>query len=182
MGSMASKGHALTHLPHPTHADSEISALPSSMEMAFMAQYPMHFLHPLHFSWSTRGLAAECISIFPLREPQPMARFLSAPPNPACSWHLKWFRVIMTSASAIARPIFAVSTYSPSTGISTSSIPLRPSAMMIWQPVDMGENPLRLAVSMCSMAFFLLPTYSVLQSVRNGIPPFSFTMSAMTFA
>ena len=31
---------------------------------------------------------------------------------------------------------------------------------------------------MCSSAFFRLPTYSVLQSVRKGLPPSSLTTSA----
>lgn len=41
-----------------------------------------------------------------------------APPNPVCSCPLKWFMLIMMSASAIAVPILGVGQYSPSIGIS----------------------------------------------------------------
>ena len=67
-------------------------------------------------------------------------------------------------------------------GISTSSVPFSPSPMIIWHPVVAGRNPFRLAQSMCSTAFFLDPGYKVLQSVRYGIPPSSFTMSATALA
>lgn len=51
--------------------------------------------------------------------------------------------LMTTSASMRARPILAFLTYSPpSTGTSTSSRPLRPSAMMVWQPVWKGLKPL----------------------------------------
>ena len=59
------------------------------------------------------------------------------PPMPACSWPLKWVREMNTSASITARPILADFTYSPpSTGTSTSSLPFRPSAIRMWQPVE----------------------------------------------
>ena len=46
------------------------------------------------------------------------------------------------SASISARPILASLTYSPFfTGTSASSVPLRPSAMITWQPVAYGVNP-----------------------------------------
>ena len=83
----------------------------------------------------------------------------------------------------MARPILASLTYSPPrTGTQTSSVPLRPSAMMTWQPVVSGLKPLRFAQSMCSSACLRLPGYSVLQSVRNGRPPCSLQMSATHFA
>ena len=87
------------------------------------------------------------------------------------------------SASIRALPIFAYFTYSPpTTGTSTSSPPRRPSAMITWQPVENGEKPFKYAASICSSAFFRLPIYSVLQSVRNGRPPLAFTKSATVFA
>ena len=49
---------------------------------------------------------------------------------------------VETHASITARPIWASRMYSPPrTGTSTSSVPFRPSAIMIWQPVENGENP-----------------------------------------
>ena len=88
------------------------------------------------------GLPELCCSILPARLPQPMPMFLMAPPKPVHSWHLKWFRLMNTSASITARPILAFFTYSPpTTGTSTSSVPFRPSPMMIWQPVEKGEKP-----------------------------------------
>ena len=65
-----------------------------------------------------------------------------APPKPVASCPLKWLRLMTTSASMMARPILASFTYSPpATGTSASSVPLRPSAMMTWQPVEKGVNP-----------------------------------------
>ena len=58
------------------------------------------------------------------------------PPKPACSWPLKCVRLITMSASMRAWPILASLTYSPFfTGTRVSSVPLRPSAMITWQPV-----------------------------------------------
>ena len=63
------------------------------------------------------------------------------------------------SASMRARPILAFLTYSPpTTGTSTSSRPLRPSAMMVWQPVWNGLKPLAYALSRWSSAFLRPPT------------------------
>ena len=88
-----------------------------------------------------------------------------------------------TSASMMARPILAALTYSPPiTGTSMSSVPLSPSPMMIWHPVDRGEKPFSMAASRCSRAFFRRPAYRVLQSDRKGTPPWSFTKSATTLA
>ena len=64
--------------------------------------------------------------------------FFSVPPKPVPSWPLKWVSEMNTSASITARPIFAARTYSPSIGTSTSSSPLRPSAMIVWQPRQKG--------------------------------------------
>ena len=51
--------------------------------------------------------------------------------QPVDSWPLKWVRLMNTSASMMARPIFAVLQYSPlGTGTSTSSVPRRPSPMI----------------------------------------------------
>lgn len=71
-----------------------------------------------------------------------------------------------------ARPMNAVlRILPPFTGTSTSSVPFRPSPIIIWQPVDSMENPFSLAAVMCSSASLRRPTYSVLQSVRKGLPP-----------
>ena len=68
---------------------------------------------------------------------------------------MKWFRLMNTSASMIARPILAVLQYSPlGTGTSTSSVPRRPSPIKIWQPVVMGQKPFSWAQVRCSRAFF----------------------------
>ena len=115
--------------------------------------------------------------------PLPMPMFLMAPPNPVDSWPLKWVRLIRTSASIMARPILAVLQYSPlGTGTSTSSVPRRPSPIRIWQPVVMGQKPFSWAHSRCSRAFFRLPGYRVLQSVKKGMPPCSLHRSATTLA
>ena len=138
---------------------------------------------PRHSASSTIHFPDECCSILPARLPQPMPIFLRAPPKPVISCPLKWARLINTSASMIARPIFAFSTYTPFlTGTSASSVPRSPSPMMIWQPVVVGLNPFRLAQSICSGALRRLPGYRVLQSVRKGMPPCSLTRSATTFA
>ena len=58
--------------------------------------------------------------------------FFSAPPKPAISWPLKWFREMMISASYRARPMYASLQYSPfGTGTVISSVPRSPSPMMI---------------------------------------------------
>ena len=107
-----------------------------------------------------------------------MPMFLMAPPNPVSSWPLKCVRLTNTSASMMARPIFAAFTYSPpATGTSTSSVPFRPSPMRMGQPAVSGVKPFSHAHSRCSRAFLRLPGYMVLQSVRNGLPPSSFTTS-----
>ena len=87
------------------------------------------------------------------------------------------------SASIMALPILAVFTYSPpSTGTSTSSVPFNPSPIITWHPVENGLNPFSYAASRWSKAFFLCPTYKVLQSVKNGLPPNFFTTSTTVFA
>ena len=107
-----------------------------------------------------------------------MPMFLMVPPKPVISWPLKWVREMNTSASITARPILAFSTYSPpATGTSTSSVPFRPSPMRMGQPTVSGVKPFCQAHSRCSRAFFRLPGYMVLQSVRKGRPPSSFTTS-----
>ena len=178
----ASNGHAPMHLPHPTQLSAFRMAFFPSILIASWAQFLMQTPHPLQASPSMTGLFAACMSTFPLRDAHPMARFFNAPPNPVSSWHLKWLSVTRTSESTMVRPIIAFFTYSPSMGTSTSSVPFSPSAMIIWHPVDMGLNPFRFAVSRCSTACFLFPTYMVLVSVRNGMPPFSFTRSPTTLA
>ena len=107
-----------------------------------------------------------------------MPMFLIVPPKPVISWPLKWVRLMNTSASMIARPIFAALTYSPpATGTSMSSVPFRPSPISIGQPTVSGVKPFSQAQYRCSSAFFRLPGYIVLQSVRKGLPPSSFTTS-----
>ena len=112
-----------------------------------------------------------------------MPMFLIAPPKPVSSCPLKWFREMKTSASMIARPMKAVlRIVPPFTGTSTSSVPFRPSPMMIWQPVVSGEKPFSLAAVRCSSASLRRPTYRVLQSVRKGLPPSARTRSATVLA
>ena len=154
---MASWLHTAMQRPQPTHllwsmlATWTSRTLPLanscswvwSNEKALWAQIFSHWRHPMHLFCETLGLPAACCSILPAREPPPMPRFFMAPPKPACSWPLKWVRLMTTSASMRARPILAFLTYSPpSTGTSTSSRPLRPSAMMVWHPVWKGLKPL----------------------------------------
>ena len=113
------------------------------------AQILRHWPQPMQYFSATWGLPALCCSILPAREPQPLPMFFRQPPKPAVSCPLKWVREMNTSASMTARPILAFFTYSPpATGTSTSSLPFRPSAMMIWQPVVMGLKPLSMALSM----------------------------------
>ncbi len=107
-----------------------------------------------------------------------MPMFLMAPPKPVISWPLKWVRLMNTSASMMARPILASFTYSPPwTGTSTSSVPFSPSPIMRGHPTVRGVKPFCHAHSRCSRAFFRLPGYMVLQSVRKGLPPSSLTTS-----
>ena len=76
---MASKGHVAMHLPQPTHLSWSMTAF-LSIVMADTAQNLTHFPQDLQTSGSTLGFPAACISSLPLRDPQPMARFFSAPP------------------------------------------------------------------------------------------------------
>src|SRR5699024_3882443 len=155
----------------------------SGNEIAPWAQFFEQTRQPTQTSLLTIGFPLLCCSIFPARLPHPIPIFLIHPPNPAASCPLKWLRLINTSASIMARPIFAsLITSPPSTGTATSSVPFRPSPMIIWHPVDRILKPFSYAALRCSRASFLLPTYSVLQSVRNGRPPSSFTTSATAFA
>ena len=64
------------------------------------------------------GWEDACSSSLPPTLAHPIPRFFRAPPNPVCSCPLKWFMLIMMSASAIAVPILGVGQYSPSIGIS----------------------------------------------------------------
>ena len=129
------------------------------------------------------GLPMLCMAILPARLPQPMPMFLMAPPKPVSSWPLKWVRLMKMSASMMARPMKALWKWSqPSRGTSISSVPLRPSAMIIWQPVLRGEKPFSCAAARCSRACLRRPTYRVLQSVRKGRPPREVTLSATTLA
>ena len=114
---------------------------------------------PTQRAASTCGWTDECIAFLPARDPQPMPRFLSAPPMPVISWHLKWLSEMTTSASTSARPMKASFTYLPSgSGTATSSVPRRPSAMRIGQPTENGEKPFSQASSRCSSASFRRPT------------------------
>ena len=47
----------------------------------------------------------------------------------------------------IALPILASLIYSPSIGTIVSSVPLKPSAIITWQPVEIGLKPLMFAQS-----------------------------------
>ena len=139
-------------------------------------------LQPRQSSGSTLGFPSWCCSILPALEPEPIPIFLIAPPKPVDSCPLKWVNEINTSASIMALPILADLIYSPSIGTSVSSVPLKPSPMITWQPVEMVLKPLSSAQSRWSSAFLRLPGYKVLQSVRKGLPPFSLTISAIAFA
>ena len=124
-------GQMAIHRPQPTHLSWSMAAFRSVMTGAPWAQILRHWPQPTHSFCSTWGFPALCCSILPARLPQPMPMFLMAPPKPADSCPLKWVREMNTSASIMARPILAFFTYSPpATGSSTSSLPLRPSAMM----------------------------------------------------
>lgn len=120
-----------------------MDALRSSPKvMAPWAHWVAHRRQPTQRRGATIGLPWACCSILPRREPQPIPKFLMAPPKPVCSCPLKWDREMITSASMMAFPILAVWMYSaPSTGTSTSSLPRKPSPMITWQPVDSGEKP-----------------------------------------
>ena len=180
---MTSFGQAARHLPQPAHLSWSIRAFLFSITGAPCAQIRRQLSQPIHPSGSaTYGFPSLCISIFPALEPHPMPIFFRAPPNPAISCPLKCVSVSRISASITAEPIFASFTYSPFTGTSVSSVPFSPSPIITWHPVAYGVNPFRYAVSIWSSAFFRLPTYNVLQSVKNGFPPHSFTRSAITFA
>lgn len=125
-------GQTAMQRPQPTHLSWSMTALPSVMIGAPWAQIFRHWPQPMHSFCFTWGLPALCCSILPARLPQPMPIFFRQPPKPASSWPLKWVREMNTSASMTARPILAFFTYSPpTTGTSTSSLPLRPSAIMI---------------------------------------------------
>ena len=125
--------------PQPTQWPSSMTAVPSTTCTPSLAQWSTHMPQPMHLPPSMRGVPLLCISILPFLEPQPMPMFLSAPPNPALTCPLKWVSETMISASATAAPILASLTYSPpTTGISRSSVPRRPSAMIVWTPVDSG--------------------------------------------
>ena len=142
-----------------------------------------HLRHPRHFCSIICGFPLLCCSFFPARDPQPIPIFLIAPPNPVISCPLKWVRLINISASMIARPILASFMYSPPfTGTAISSVPFNPSPMRTGQPTVKGVNPFSQAHSKCSNAFLRLPGYRVLQSVKNGFPPNSFTISATALA
>ena len=128
--------------PHPTHFAGSMCALRFVTVHAPCAHSRVHFPQPMQASSFTLGCTLECMAFLPAREPPPMPRFLSAPPMPVISWHLKCVREMIASASTSARPMKASFTYLPSgRGMDTSSVPLRPSAMITWQPVANGEKP-----------------------------------------
>ena len=157
--TIASNGQEPMHLPQPAHLSLSMTAFLSIMEMASWAQFFLHVPHPTHFFSLTLGPLEECISIFPAREPLPIPMFLRAPPNPVSSCPLKCVRDMIISASIISFPIMAFSQSSPFlTGTYTSLSPLRPSPIIILHPVEKGVNPFSYAASICSRAFFLLPT------------------------
>ena len=182
---MASKLQAPRQRPQPTQFSwfTCIFLAASSKTRPPLAHSFWQRLQPRHLRSLIYGFPLQCCSVFPAREPQPMPMFLMVPPKPVISCPLKWVRLIKISASITARPILAAFTYSPPfTGTSISSVPFNPSPMMIGQPTESGVNPFSQAHSRCSRAFFRLPGYMVLQSVRNGLPPNSFTTSATALA
>ena len=178
--AMASKLQAPRHRPQPTQwlGSTDIFRVASLNTRPWLAHSRWQRLQPRQRAGSIWGLPLLCWSFLPAREPQPMPMFLMAPPKPVISWPLKWDRLMNTSASITARPILASFTYSPpGTGTETSSVPFRPSAISRGQPTVMGVKPFSQAQARCSKAFFRLPGYMVLQSVRKGCPPSSFTTS-----
>src|ERR1035437_728175 len=111
--------HTATHCPQPTHFSESICAILSlPTTTASWAQYFSQILHPVQFSSNISGEEPECRNSFPPTDAQPIPRFLRAPPNPVISCPLKWFIEIITSASAIALPIFATEQYSRFNSIS----------------------------------------------------------------
>src|SRR5699024_12313628 len=72
--------------------------------------------------------------------------------------------------------------YSRTSAIYTLSLHDALPIFRIWQPVVMGQKPFSWAHSRCSRAFFRLPGYRVLQSVKKGMPPCSLHRSATTLA
>ena len=155
----------------------------SSKSRPLLAHSLIQRRHPRHISSWIVGWPFVCCSFLPAREPHPIPMFLIAPPNPVVSCPLKWLKLIKISASIIARPILALFMYSPpSTGTSISSVPFNPSPIKIGHPTVIAVNPFSQAHCKCSKAFLRLPGYSVLQSVKNGLPPNSFITSATAFA
>ena len=71
---------------------------------------------------------------------------------------------------------------SPRTGTAISSVPLQTISNQDGATHGQRVNPFSQAQYRCSNAFLRLPGYSVLQSVKNGWPPSSFTTSATAFA
>ncbi|OPX59381.1 MAG: hypothetical protein A4E30_01281 [Methanomassiliicoccales archaeon PtaB.Bin215] len=149
-------------------------------DIAFSGQLLTHCPQPTHFFAAISGWEVECISSLPQRLPLPIPRFLSAPPNPVRSCPLKWLREMITSASAMALPILAVRHSSLSITTSRCSFPHSPSAMITSQPTVMRLKPFSIAEFRWSTALALFPRYRVLQSVRNGFPPFSLIIRTST--
>ena len=88
-GFTASIGQTPRQRPQPTHLLWSMDAFLSVIVIASWAQTFVHCPQPIHFLSDTRGFPALCISILPALEPQPIPRFLMAPPNPAASCPLK---------------------------------------------------------------------------------------------
>ena len=136
---MASFGHTAMQRPQPRHFSSSITALRSITLTPSCAQFFSQVLQPMQRSSITRGVPPECMICLPLRLPPPMPMFLSTPPKPALMWPFTWLIEMTMSASANAEPILAVLQNTPfGTGISRSSRPRRPSAMMVCTPVASG--------------------------------------------
>ena len=100
-GCTASKGQAAMQRPQPTHLPWSLCALPALIEIALCAQFLAQRPQPMHLSSSMSGLPSLCISILPARDPEPMPRFLIAPPKPVSSCPLKWDSEMTISASAM---------------------------------------------------------------------------------
>jgi len=152
--STASNSQAAMQLAHPSHFSGSMAALSSPSRIASAGQTSTHLPQRVQPS-PTEGLRVECISSFPAREPHPMPRFLTAPPNPKRMCPLKWETATRARASAMRRAIRTFRKIFPAMGISASSSPRSPSAMRMGTP--RAPNPCLRASSRWSVALWRLP-------------------------
>ena len=137
--------------------------------MAPCAQFFMHTPQPRRTLLSTSGLPAQCMSIFPAREPQPMPIFLMAPPKPvlSCPFEVgqrnEYIRIHHGAADMGPSRMYSP----PRTGTSTSSVPFRPSGNNDLAVGKMAKTRFAAAASIWSSAFYGAP-HSVSPSVKRA--------------